>query len=57
MAGDDDMDDDVFGDDDDVGRGANNWGTCKGPTVRVHAPLLIQWQSNVGPLSAVLAQH
>ena len=40
MAGDDDIDDDVFGDDDDVGRGANNWGTCKGLTVRVHAPLL-----------------
>ena len=38
MAGDDAIDGDVFGDDDDGGRGALNWETCKGLTVRVHAP-------------------
>ena len=41
MPSDDAIDDDVFGDDDDGGRGALNWGTCKGRTVRVHAPLFL----------------
>ena len=38
---DDAIDGEVFGDDDDGGRGALNWGTCKGLTLRVHAPLFI----------------
>ena len=42
MAGDDAIDGDVFGgDDDDGGRGTLNWGTCKGLTVRVHAPIFL----------------
>ena len=38
MPSDDAIDGYVFGDDSDGGRGALNWGTCKGLTVRVHAP-------------------
>ena len=41
MAGDDAIDGDVFGYDDDGGRGALNWDTCKGLTVRLHAPLFL----------------
>ena len=45
MPSDDAIDGDVFGDDDDDdddgGRGALKWGTCKGLTERVHAPLFL----------------
>ena len=42
MAGDDAIDGDVFSDDDDGGRGALNWGTCKCLAVWVHALLFCQ---------------
>ena len=41
MPSDDAIDSDVFGDEDDGGRGALNWGTCKGLTMRVHTPLFL----------------
>ena len=41
MAGDNAIDGDVFGDDDDGGQGALNWDTCKGLTVGLHAPLFL----------------
>ena len=41
MPSDDAIDGDVFGDDDGGGQSALNWGTCKGLTVRVHAPLFL----------------
>ena len=34
-------DDAIDGDDDDGGRGALNWGTCKCLAVWVHAPLFL----------------
>ena len=39
MAGDDAIDGDVFGDGDE--QGALIWGTCKGLTLWVHAPLFL----------------